>query len=281
MDGGDGNDLIHDLNIFLQQFAVEPLTLVLLACCCWGGPILRICCRVNVPCHTSKKLCLYSFTSSYIMSDDSSGSDYYSETESSTDSDEESLTRMPMQAVRLAPPQHIGTLVSVNGELLVVQDNISWIAPSDQFQGILRYDVRANQWTEWIQYPKGMKIRVEGTVLDGKHQILYIFAHRQDGMDIGSGGWMNQIIILNLIEKTFRTESNEMLLSDDADFDALHPVMVGDVIYIYYDGDGDKYSKWNVETNQVDKVSDPFSWIRGAVYCDIQYFQSILIEFGY
>ena len=58
MDGRDRNDLIQDLNIFLQEFAVEPLTLVLLACCCWGGPMLRICCRVNVPCHTSKKLCL-------------------------------------------------------------------------------------------------------------------------------------------------------------------------------------------------------------------------------
>ena len=193
--------------------------------------------------------------------------------ESSTDSDDESLTPIPKQAVRLAPPQGFGTLVSVNGELLFVQDSITWIAHSDQFQGILRYDIGANQWTEWIQYPKGMEIRVAGTVWDETRQILYIFqenAYRVAFFDVEGGGWQStQIIIVNLIEKTFRTESNEILLSDDAEFRNVIPVMVGDVIYINYNGN--KRLKWNVETNQVDKVSDSyFSWIRGAVYCNMQ-----------
>ena len=198
--------------------------------------------------------------------------------ESSTDSNAESLTPMPKQAVPLAPPQGFGTLVSVNGGLLVVQDNITSIAHSDRFRGILRYDVSANQWTEWIQYPKEMNIRVAGTVWNEKRQILYIFQNnefRHDGKDgvIINAYWQtSQVIIVNLIEKTFRTESNERF--DEEQFRNLIPVMAGDVIYIYYNGEGDKCLKWNVETNQVERVLNAdFNLLGGAVravYCDMQ-----------
>ena len=98
-----------------------------------------------------------------------------------------------------------------------------------------------------------MKMRVAGTVLDEKHQMLYIFqenVYRVYEQEIGNGGWqINQRISVNLSGKTFRTESNEMLLSGHAEFCNLIPVMVGgDVIYNYHNRG--KSLKCNVETDR-------------------------------
>ena len=168
--------------------------------------------------------------------------------------------------------------VSIKGGLLNVQNN--FIAHFNyKLQGILRYDVGANKWREWIPYPKGIKICAKAVVLDEKRHILYIFQ-----INIWVPYAMGQTVIVNLTEKTFRTESDELFINKNVvDKDHIYhfyptvSVMVGDVIYIYHICD--KCLKWNVETNQVHAVSGAgFGQLSGTVYCDIQYIHDISIH---
>ena len=83
---------------------------------------------------------------------------------------------------------------------------------------------------------------------------------------------MDWITIVNLNEKTFRTESTEMRMMTiyGIQFDGAIPVMVGNVFYIYHRGE---CWKWNVETNQFELLFREIECYRmwGAVYCDMQY----------
>ena len=109
-----------------------------------------------------------------------------------------------------------------------------------------------------------MRIPIGGIVLDDKRQTLYIFE------TCHSGRWKQiEILIVNLIEKTFRKESSKMLSTDEPMMNNPISVMVGDVIYIYHT---DKCRQWNIVTNQVDEISGPDAdvWeLSGAVYCDM------------
>ena len=149
-------------------------------------------------------------------------------------------TGMLKQPVRLSPVPgarcryHPGLGVPINGGLLLVQNYSTHWEPDDQFHGILRYDTCSNKWSEWIPYPKELDFKVTGkegvAVLDEKRQILYIFQSRNALV-------YNRILIVNLTEKTFRTESNKMLSTEGdkksgrlPSFIIPKPVMVGDVI---------------------------------------------------
>ena len=221
------------------------------------------------------------------FSEDSSNCTFDSDdtSESSTDSVNKSQTSIPKQAVGLAPPQSIdGMFVSIKGGLLFVQNN--FIAHSnEEFQGILRFEIRSNKWSEWISYPKGLNICAKGIVLDEKRQILYIFQENVLGplFLISNPFQFGQTVIVNLTEKTFKTESNELFIDEDEVnensiylFNHPKPVLVGDVIYIYH---SEKCLKWNIETNQVDAVLDAdLGPLSGALYCDMQYVHYISIN---
>ena len=161
-----------------------------------------------------------------------------------TECADKASTEILKQPVRLTPVPgartryHNGMGVPINGGLLLVQNHATHTHSDDKFQGILRYDICANKWSEWIPYPKELDIAVAGkggaAVLDEKRQILYLFQQQYASR-------YNQIVIVNLTEKTFRTESNKMLsVSTDEDkkevpsFFNPKPVMVGDVIYIKF-----------------------------------------------
>ena len=201
----------------------------------------------------------------------------------------------------------------MNEGLLLIQD-YSDAYSDEECHGILRYDVNADEWSEWIPYPKRNEIYVTSVVLDEERQTLYIFkefeskrdiydkmnrmmmdmriAHQQEfgaafrpngkvtpKLTIGfndENTEMDWITIVNLNEKTFKTESTEMrmMTSDGIQFDGAIPVMVGNVFYIYHLG---KCWKWNVETNQVELLFREIACYRmwGAVYCDMQYVHDI------
>ena len=170
---------------------------------------------------------------------------------------------LPKKAQRLAPPPGGGKLVSSNGRLLCFK----------KFNGILRYDVRANSWNEWIPYPKGMPIFVGHVVVDEKRQMIYMFDGPQQFATNALPRW---ITIWNVTEKTFENDYNiPIYRHEDYPPASLSPVLVGDVIYMY---PPDKCLKWNLETNQVDAVSGFYGNTSAAWYCDMQYVLSILYQ---
>ena len=179
-------------------------------------------------------------------------SDFDSDSESYTDYADESSTptaRMPQQAVRLALPpakRGWGKFVSINGGLLFVQD-YSTKVDSNEFQGILLYDVDADKWTEWIPYPKGMRISALSVVLDEERQMLYIFQRLSVSIESEYDDYDRKwLTIVDLAKKRFTTKSTQI------DIPSL--VKVGDVIYMYH---SEKCWKWNVETKKSEEVLHP------------------------
>ena len=179
---------------------------------------------------------------------------------------------LPKEAVRMAPTEgEFGVFASFNGRLLCVQHSII----DNMSSGILRYDPRANSWTEWIPYPKGTRLFVGSVVVHEKRQMLYIF--EKPGMHDVENKWITAV---NLTEKTFKNDGHAIYRYESfPTFNPEYPctVLVGDVIYLYK---MPGCLKWNVETNQVMKTSGPglIGTMRGAWYCDMQSVSLILIR---
>ena len=199
------------------------------------------------------------FSSLFCYSDHDADSVWHTD----SDYDEESSTPIvpiPEQAVRLAlpPAKRRGKFVSIHGGLLFVQ-HYNTKVDSKEFQGILRFDLGANKWTEWIPYPKGVRIFALSVVLDEERQMLYIFQSTsisvESEYDEYDRKWLTMV---DLTKKTFTTKSTQI------DYPTL--VKVGDVIYIYH---SERCLKWNVETKQTKQVLHPDfcgRWLPGGLY---------------